>query len=1630
MRARPAIRLRRWLVALAVVLLVTIGSAVALLRIRFEGPDLAEMLCTMLNSKMRGEVHVRSIEWPVSGMKTMVTGGWVPLTFHDIEIKDYERETVLLSPKITAEIDIHALLFGNHDLVFRKIVVHGGSVLLREVAEPYPLYLYDTKVFSLLAAFYGKRGPASFYAGLASSSAPPLFDLRDFHVEDVDVEVLIKPDSERTSYQFRARVENVSAEGFLYMDASDPVLPKFYFSLAPEGGPGEIDLFWEQAKDRSRWSGLYRFPLTAMRAERVSQLPASWPASPVATSLNFQLEVDLKSAAKASLKGSMVEYMTSPYGGDWDIRANVTNAGAMLSDAFIPELGGDDVTINTKVTGSIVFFPRIDLAISGLTYDLEVLERNLHLELETLHAVYDLQVNTGTVEEFIGRGAGGMLKLSASFEGDGSDEAPFLVDSNIAITDPLELSEWLTPCLRGLIGDRLSGNLRARRYKGDTKLIAHVDDFVFDFGILKLSAKASVPGGGLEGISADQLESVLNFKDVQADLGTAHTTINGFYNWDTNRRKIKFKGGATRAVQLATRVQTCLSELGDPPTPTAPPRPKLRAKPRRGGGPMRRTGARYLRPSVAAISSAPESRGVSRPRPTLQAQAARPRTRRCSDINLDDTETEWSSDGGDDSKFSGSANLSCLPVIGSAHVVYRTDGKTATIQSATTKILGGLVRASGVVRLKPSLWVERLRVIADNVDLARVSELGGLVVGKVAADVTVRGPLDPRRMTGEGWACANQVTILGDVYTDVGLWLSRAPTTLAKCKGALPPDGSSDACLAVGKAGGRCLIARARRDAGGEIAMRVHADRNQRLGGTIAITGVPLQAIAALTGATIPAGATLDASGISLGGTLDAPTASGTVRVTRGWVLDTFVGDGDVTVRESGPGAIELAGSFLDGRLTLRGRLTTAAPYQLDLTVEASRLALDAVVDLAKLTGLPSVHALASGRVRVRTALGDPKAPLDVTLELSELSTTVAVPGMGDTSVPIDVKLARPVLATYDGTTLAITDKAAFATPFGTIEIEGQAAPGAVELRAVGALDLSRARALTGNVLDDIRGTAEVEATINGRVDDPRIKVTIDLADAAVRLPRQEAVLRIPAGRIGIEDGEVSFTGLALEVTDGYSDEAKASLSITGGLVLEDWKPTVWNVVIAGDLAGEMLVALAPSQIASATGVADITVRLAGPSKGGFPPVDVLVELDPTRPLTMLLRSVRREVALTSGTITVTNDRIELEDIGGSLDGEGRLRGIRGIVDLEDWKIKGADITGSADAVPYRVPRELDLVVNIDRMNGVLNDRHELEVSGNVEIVSGRYLRDFNLGDAFVPTSSVPSPPPFWESEPIIANAALDIKLEARRFSVVDNIANIDMFGTLQLKGTPNDPRIDGTISVQRGQFRIPGLRARFSRTTGTVTFSPRLPPSELTLDLASEADYRDPTGQDHLITLIVKGSLKQPDWDLFTASGLNKAQTLTLIISGRTPEEFRRNLGQGAIGSDPSRIAPSTDTSQGYTDELFRQAAGDLLTRAVADTLRDLSGLDVARIEFNLGAFGFHGEKRVFENAQLVGDLERTTRGSTVNARAELQLPFSFTAELSWLVKNFDDAAEKDINDIEVKTVWRTFCRRWCLGD
>src|SRR5262249_50565986 len=153
--------------------------------------------------------------------------------------------------------------------------------------------------------------------------------------------------------------------------------------------------------------------------------------------------------------------------------------------------------------------------------------------------------------------------------------------------------------------------------------------------------------------------------------------------------------------------------------------------------------------------------------------------------------------------------------------------------------------------------------------------------------------------------------------------------------------------------------------------------------------------------------------------------------------------------------------------------------------------------------------------------------------------------------------------------------------------------------------------------------------------------------------------------------------------------------------------------------------------------------------------------------------------------------------------------------------------------------------------------------------------------------------------------------------------------------------------------------RARFERTRGTVNFSRyrHFPDETPTLDIRSESDYRDISGQSHLIQLSLRGPIGNLDWDLSTSAGLNKAQTFTLIFAGRTPDEARQALlGDQAIGTrtgDFATTSSPTGTIEArlvIADQLLKQLAGEYFSLLMEDSIRNVTTLDVARLEVGAG--------------------------------------------------------------------------------
>jgi hypothetical protein len=1658
--ARKPRRLRRWLVSIGLGLVLLIGTGIVILRVKFNGSALGGQIERMLNKRMRGRIEIAAIDWPLSALPKVATGGWVPVTLTGVTVWDRRTDErtrdcfvdkelapprrVLHAPEIHAELDIHALMFGRHDMVFRNVTIKGGHIRLEQISEPYPLHAYDKTSLSVVASFYPCM-KAGFRAGFYAGAPPPVFDLRNVDIEHLDLDILIGVDDTipysspgGPYYNTTLAIKDVNAKGaFIYMDPTDPLVSRMYFSLAPRTGPATLYMFdagvkpapgtppelVDAAPDEHHPS--YSIEMSSIDVSRLAQLPDNWPRTSVANSLRIEGVAYLEEGGQLDITGDLIDWWDRQFDGQWNIIVAGSRLGPTLHADILPPLGGPDVTAKLSLTGPFIALPKLDFELGGLRYDVMFADPKLpvlELELDRLKGWVDFVNANGSLDTTVatahcvrgvpdlcgpappGGDVPGQVELSASFG------LPLNLNANIDITQPLDLGPWLPPLARDSLGRFLRGRMRA---VGKSDIQLGLDDIDLVLGRTRTERLTHIHSGQI--YTANSFTSV-ELEALKVTAGATAVTINGGVSFANESFGFNVNG---HSGDLATW--------------------------------LRRLGA---------------------PRIATSAEDAR--------VNI---EGRWV-DGELALGIDGKASLRGVPTVDQVDVVARLEDELLFIDSLSSPGLGGTLTGSGEIRLRGTPYIERLELEGAGLDIKKLPLGKGAITGTIrSAKLTARGSIAGKRdifdwfSLASGYLVSNDVAVLGDRYQDAAVCINYADDELCRRPGTSIEDADVDACDAA-KKGGACVVARAARADGGSLDITLASPARgpttrgpkgkkipappPAVTGVVQVNDAPLEIITRMLGrAALPIGGSITA-GLRVGGTRTAPTAEGTVALLRAWVLGAFVGDSelDIAPASDDPGVVVIRGKALHGRLDVVARVGIESPYPIDVTVSGRRIELDPLVDLTTLVGTSEpLRAWATGSVSLHAELAGRAEPV-AWVELDELGAVLDHRDPDGRPVPLRLNALRgtggakavSIRATPSSIALLCRDPdggnatpcpVRIATPAGVIEVSGTASPDRLALAAAGTLDLRLIAPLLDVYFDDVSGTAELSASVAGTMKAPIPSAEVTLQDVRVRPVGQETVVRVPGGLIKLSNGSLGFSDVRIRVDDTYLGE-KAELVVKGGIGLDGLRPKKWGVIIEGQVAGKMLLAAAPSLISQASGVAQIDGAVSLTGTGLYPAVQGSIRFDATQPLTIIPRGVRRELAFFGGTLSVddnaSNDRhrsygIDIEGLAGSIDGEGTLRDIDGRIEIADGSVASADITLDADAIPFRVPGTLDLVINADQLR-ISHPRvgSPWAVSGRkVELVTGRYIRNFDLGQVIRPTASTGSSKPFWEEYPELGEATLDLAVDVRQFSVSNNIASIEMAGSnLRLSGTPRDPRIDGQIRVLSGTFRLTGTRAKFSRTEGSVLFSrqARVPAETPTLDIQSEADYRDPSGQDHLITLRISGTIPNLSWDLFTSTGFDKAQTMSLILLGRTPEQLRRSLGDQAIGSDPTRLDPSANQVGNPLDQVLRDLAGDTISLLVEDSLKEVSRLDVARPFATVGSWGFHGEKKVGENINIVGDYEQLYRGGrTINIRAELRTAWRgkyasspLSLQYNYLDRSFEDAAEEDISDNQFKLVYRFF--------
>jgi hypothetical protein len=451
-----------------------------------------------------------------------------------------------------------------------------------------------------------------------------------------------------------------------------------------------------------------------------------------------------------------------------------------------------------------------------------------------------------------------------------------------------------------------------------------------------------------------------------------------------------------------------------------------------------------------------------------------------------------------------------------------------------------------------------------------------------------------------------------------------------------------------------------------------------------------------------------------------------------------------------------------------------------------------------------------------------------------------------------------------------------------------------------GKLDLDLLQPLLRGQFESLRGGIGLEVHARGSVKKPDLSGKIAIA----RPIRAEArafdqVVAIPSGAVRLTSSAVELNDLAVIIDN-------ATLRLGGKVGLgPGFAPQTVDLTAGGEVSANVLETIAPGAVSDVSGKAAIWGRVTG--KLDNPEVRAQVTLGE---IEMRLRGVSRQVTVKSGTLDVSSHEILLRDVKVRLDDEGELLigagGVKpGRIHLRSlrpelvWDDLSLPLKGTR--LGYR-----DGGVEVDDLSLAMaltgTPTEGLRLAGDVRLVSGRYLQDFNVRNLVLsPRINESDSTPVWEGQPLLENLelALRVRTEGDGFVVQNNLApEIHITIDLGIGGTLARPAISGQILPTDGRFHIIALRGDFELTPNVnyVTFVPTksLAAGDTPeLNLEAQNVIIDATGAEQTVLMKIRGPINQATIDLSTKGGLDRNQTMLLLLSGRTTDDISGNNGQ-----------------------------------------------------------------------------------------------------------------------------------------
>jgi hypothetical protein len=489
-----------------------------------------------------------------------------------------------------------------------------------------------------------------------------------------------------------------------------------------------------------------------------------------------------------------------------------------------------------------------------------------------------------------------------------------------------------------------------------------------------------------------------------------------------------------------------------------------------------------------------------------------------------------------------------------------------------------------------------------------------------------------------------------------------------------------------------------------------------------------------------------------------------------------------------------------------------------------------------------------------------------------------------------------------------------------------------------GKLDLELLQPLLASRFVSLGGGVGLEVRVGGSVKKPDLRGQIAILRPVHAEARGfEQSLLIPSGNVRLTSSAVELSDLAVTIGD-------ATMKVAGKVNLGPaFAPESVALSAQGEVSASLLESIAPSAVSDVSGKASISAKVSG--KLDDPQIAARISLGEIQ---MRLRGISRQVEVQSGIVEISSHELLLTDVKVRLDDGELLIGAKGVrpgrVHFRSLRPEfvwdAIDFPLAGNRLSYR-----DQGIEVDdlslRTDLKGNPTDGLAFSGDVRLISGRYLQDFNVRNLVLSSriNESASGKPFWAGQPLLENLALDLRVrtEGDGFVVQNNLApEIHVLIDLGIGGTLAVPTISGEIRPTDGRFHIIGLRNDFelSPNVNHVTFVPTKSISAgdtPELNLEAQNTVLDASGSEHVVIMKINGPINQATIDLSTTDGMDRNQTMLLLLSGRTTDNLSGNTGQV--------FGMNQQSGLDMLGQVSRDTVSNLVEPYIDDTLQILTG-------------------------------------------------------------------------------------------